>query len=369
MSRAPPFPPPGPDHLLLVLQQLGEAAGLYEQVIADRLGLNRTDVIVLSLLGLRGAQTAGQLAEATGLTTGAVTGVIDRLERAGYARRTPDPDDRRRVNVTLLRERLAPAVRLNEPLHRAIHGLDGNFTTAQRAAVADYVQRAAGLFRAEALRLRRETTAGAPAAGHGPADEASAPAAGVKRGHLEFTAGAARLTLDAATPAGVLFHARFEGRPPRVTARDGTVTIAYPRFGPFGWKKSGAAVSLSPDVPWDLEVRGGVARLDGDLTGLRLTRLEVRGGSHAVELWLPRPTGAVQVRFTGGASDIALRRPAGTEARLRITGGAAALQFDAQRLGAVGGTVVLESPGFAAAADRYDFELTGGAAGISVTAG
>jgi len=367
MSSTPPFPPPGPDHLLLVLQQLGEAAGLYEQVMADRLGLNRTDVIVLSLLGLRGPQTAGQLAEATGLTTGAVTGVIDRLERAGFARRAPDPGDRRRVIVTLLRERLAPAVRLNEPLHRAIHALDQDFTAAQRVAVAAYVQRAAGHFRAEALRLRAEVAADAPSSSGLQDGLASAPLAGLKRGRLEFSSGVARLSLDAAAPAGALFSARFEGRPPRVTARQGTVAIAYPRFGSFGWKRSGAAVSLSPVVPWDLELRGGVARLEADLGRLELARLEVRGGSHAVQVRLPHPHGTVPVRLTGGASDIAFLRPAGAEARLRVTGGVTSLRFDAQRLGAVGGTVLLETPGFARAEHRYDLEFTGGAAGLSVT--
>jgi hypothetical protein len=53
-----------------------------------------------SLLQLNGPATAGWLAEMTGLTTGAVTGMIDRLERAGYVRREPDPHDRRRVIVT-----------------------------------------------------------------------------------------------------------------------------------------------------------------------------------------------------------------------------------------------------------------------------
>lgn len=155
----PPFPPPGPDHLLLVLQQLGEAAGLYEQVMADRLGLTRTDVGVLGLVGLRGAQTAGQLAEATGLTTGAITGVIDRLERARFARRGPDPSDRRRVMVTLQLEHLEEILRLNTPLHLLVHDLDADYTAAQRAAIADYVARAAALFRVEALRLRAEVAA------------------------------------------------------------------------------------------------------------------------------------------------------------------------------------------------------------------
>lgn len=156
MSSDSLVPPPGPDHLLLVLQQLGEAAGLYQQVIADRLGLTRTDLEVLSLVGLRGARTAGQLAEATGLTTGAVTGVIDRLERAGYARRAPHPGDRRRVMVALVPERLLPVLRVHEPLHTAVHALDAGFGPAQRAVIADYVMRASAIFRAEALRLRAE---------------------------------------------------------------------------------------------------------------------------------------------------------------------------------------------------------------------
>lgn len=368
MSRPHLHPPPGPDHLLLVLQQLGEAAGLYEQVMADRLGLSRTDLAVLSLLGLRGPQSAGQLAEATGLTSGAVTGVIDRLERAGYARRAPDPGDRRRVIVSLLKERLTPVLRTHEPLHDAVHALDREFTAAQRVAIADYVHRAAGLFRAEALRLRGDEAGGAAVAAEGTPGEASAPRGAIARGRLEFTAGAARLALDAAAPAGKLFLARFDGRPPRVAVRDGTVTVAYPRFGPLGRGRSGATFSLSREVTWDVEVRGGVARLEADLSRLALSRLEVRGGSHAVRLRLPAPRGTVAVRLTGGASDVTVRRPAGSEARLRVTGGATSLSFDAQRLGAVGGTVLLETPGFAAATDRYDLELTGGAAGLSVTA-
>ncbi len=163
MSSAPASPPPGPDHLLLVLRELGEAAGLFEQVFASRVGLARTDLQVLSLLAAGGAQTAGQLAAATGLTTGAITGVIDRLARAGYARRAPDPGDRRRVMVELRYERLVPLQRLNEPLHQAIHALDAEFPPAQRQAISDYVRRASGHFRAEAEVLR----GGRPAAAQG----------------------------------------------------------------------------------------------------------------------------------------------------------------------------------------------------------
>src|ERR1700734_2618292 len=72
---------------------------MYSAVVAERLGINSTDLECLDHVVLRGPISAGALAEATGLTTGAITGVIDRLERAGFARREPDPEDRRKVLV------------------------------------------------------------------------------------------------------------------------------------------------------------------------------------------------------------------------------------------------------------------------------
>ena len=75
---------------------------LLHQTIADKLGLNITDHKCLDLIERMGSMTAGQLAEITGLTTGAITGVIDRLEKAGYARRERAPQDRRKVIVSLV---------------------------------------------------------------------------------------------------------------------------------------------------------------------------------------------------------------------------------------------------------------------------
>lgn len=72
---------------------------MFHQLIAEKLGLNATDHKCLDFLNKSGPVTAGQLAELTGLTTGAVTIVIDRLEQAGYVTRDKDPNDRRRVIV------------------------------------------------------------------------------------------------------------------------------------------------------------------------------------------------------------------------------------------------------------------------------
>ena len=66
---------------------------------SDALSLAPTDLVCMCLLQLNGPATPGWLAEMTGLTTGAITGMIDRLERAGYVHREPDPEDRRRVIV------------------------------------------------------------------------------------------------------------------------------------------------------------------------------------------------------------------------------------------------------------------------------
>jgi DNA-binding MarR family transcriptional regulator len=77
------------------------ATDRYDQAVADTVGVNRTDMRLLDLLDLDGRQTAGQLAAKSGLTSGAITIAIDRLENAGHARRVRDTEDRRRVYVEL----------------------------------------------------------------------------------------------------------------------------------------------------------------------------------------------------------------------------------------------------------------------------
>ena len=83
------------------LRGVHNAVDTLSQTVADQLGVNRTDLRCIQMLGQFGPMTAGQLAEASGLTTGAVTSVIDRLEKTGFAGRVRDDIDRRRVYVEL----------------------------------------------------------------------------------------------------------------------------------------------------------------------------------------------------------------------------------------------------------------------------
>src|SRR5437867_4181399 len=72
---------------------------LFSQAVAGEMGITSTELECLDIIGLKGPLAAGQFAAATGLTTGAITGIIDRLEKAGFARRRHDPVDRRKVII------------------------------------------------------------------------------------------------------------------------------------------------------------------------------------------------------------------------------------------------------------------------------
>jgi DNA-binding MarR family transcriptional regulator len=80
---------------------------LHNHVVAQRVGLGGSDSQFMSLLSLHGPLTPGRLAELSGLTTGTVTGVVDRLERAGFVRRERDTADRRKVLVVPVPSALA----------------------------------------------------------------------------------------------------------------------------------------------------------------------------------------------------------------------------------------------------------------------
>jgi DNA-binding MarR family transcriptional regulator len=86
------------------------------QLIAEKSGLSPTDLETLGFLEQEGPMTAGRLAQLSGLTTGAVTRLIDRLEAAKYVRRRDDPTDRRRVVVELNRARLKEFAPFYDPM-------------------------------------------------------------------------------------------------------------------------------------------------------------------------------------------------------------------------------------------------------------
>ena len=70
------------------------------------------------------------------------------------------------------------------------------------------------------------------------------------------------------------------------------------RFRPFDWRAQSADFALTTAVPWDISLRGGMWKLVADLSGLRVTALEVTGGASDIEVTLPAPVGVVPVRIS-----------------------------------------------------------------------
>jgi len=141
MSSAPPTRDALVQALEHALRQATAQGTLYGQVVAQRLGLTGTDLDCLDLIHLRGPVTAGELARATGLTTGAVTGLIDRLERAGFAERARDPADRRKVLVRALPEAAARVMPMFAPMQAAMRPVLARYTDAELALLLDYFTR------------------------------------------------------------------------------------------------------------------------------------------------------------------------------------------------------------------------------------
>lgn len=114
--------------------------------IAGRLGLNITDLtclgFVLEAQGAGTAATAGELAQRANLTTGAITGVITRLERAGYARRQSDPADRRRVRVVADETAAARLFEVYGPNYQRFAALFADYSPDEIAVLSDWFTRA-----------------------------------------------------------------------------------------------------------------------------------------------------------------------------------------------------------------------------------
>jgi DNA-binding MarR family transcriptional regulator len=116
-----------------------------DQAAADLMGINRTDARCIDVVLQRGRITAGDLAHAAGLSPGAATTAIDRLERAGYARRMRDPDDRRRVIVEPTKQMAQLAEDVYGPLRDAGMTLMQRFSERQLKTITDFLELAADL--------------------------------------------------------------------------------------------------------------------------------------------------------------------------------------------------------------------------------
>jgi len=345
------------------LRQFQGLGASFFRAAAGQSGMTVTDMQVIDLLENSGPMTAGQLADLTGLTTGAITGMLNRLEEAGRVRRERDPSDGRRVIVRLEssqddRREIGP---MFAALEQAWEELATRYNDEQIAFLLEFLQQSNALSREEIARLQ--------AASAGEGGIASAPLGDLVSGQLVVSS-APRLSLRANDSMTELYQASFEGPAPDVKAKEGVVTLRYPRrLWGLGGKQQAAEVSLSVAIPWRILIQGGTAQITAQLGGLNLAGLEIKGGMSVIYLGLPVPAGVVPIRISGGASDIAVRRPADVAALVHLKGWVSTFIFDDHTFSNVGNDVRLQSQDFDSTAPCYDIEVASSASMVTITAG
>jgi DNA-binding MarR family transcriptional regulator len=143
----------------VVFRRYLDAVGLHGLAAAGAAGLHASEWYALSLLDLEGSLTSGELSARTGLTTGATTRLIDRLERAGFVRRAADPTDRRKVVVEPVPDAPAGVEAIVGPARRRIADLLAGYTPEQQEVLFDYFTRAAPAYREASEEVRLATAA------------------------------------------------------------------------------------------------------------------------------------------------------------------------------------------------------------------
>ncbi len=352
------------EELTRELRQFNGLGASFFRVAAARIGMAVTDIQVMDILDLTGSSTAGQLAEFTGLTTGAITRILDRLEEAGLVHREHDPTDGRKVIVRLAKgkDEMHKVRSILDSVGKAWGEVASCYDDEQIAFLLEFLKHGNALSRQELVRLQEVPS--------GEGEVFSAPREGQESGRLVVSCGISRLSLRADDRMAELYQARFEGPLPKVKTKEGTVTIRYPRrlLG-LGEKQGAAEVALSAAIPWRIVIQGGAAEVVAELGSLDLVGLEVTGGFSMIRLDLPAPSGVVPIRIRGGASEIIIRRPADVAVRAHLKGWVSELVFDDQTFSGVGNNVRLQSPGFDPIAPCYDIEVTSYASMVTITSG
>lgn len=137
-------------------RELSARTLMFHAAIAERVGLSATEHKALDLLSRAGTLTAGQLAELTGLTTGAITGLIDRLEKVGFVKREKDPSDRRKVVIYPLMEKMEQEIApLFASMSQQMEKLLSRYSDQELALIHDFVTRSIAVLQAETTLLQK----------------------------------------------------------------------------------------------------------------------------------------------------------------------------------------------------------------------
>lgn len=229
----------------------------------------------------------------------------------------------------------------------------------QRSRLAEHlteVLAAAGLPEAGAAAFALIVDVAATAGMAGPAVFEEHPAM-----TLAIDTGSWRVTVRAGTADMVEAAASVGGGgAASVELRDGRAVVRSRRGGNRG------AVLLNPRHTWHVKLHGGTWNNELDLTGLRVSGVELDSGAGNVSMTLPAPEGVVPIKVNSGLVGVALHRPPGTAAEAIVKSGSVKLRFDGQPMKATAMDMHWESPGGSGARDRYEVTVHSGCVRVSL---
>lgn len=140
-------------------RDLSFAVIAFHEALARRSGMSAVERKVFSLLAMEGSATPSHIAKESGLTTGAITGIVDRLERAGLAKREPNPNDRRSLIVKPLQVQKVHDAHLPafQSLTKAMNDMRAHFSPDDLKKIHAYLSETIAVLRAETAKLEGET--------------------------------------------------------------------------------------------------------------------------------------------------------------------------------------------------------------------
>jgi cell wall-active antibiotic response 4TMS protein YvqF len=202
---------------------------------------------------------------------------------------------------------------------------------------------------------------------------ASAPVGNLQQAALDLSVGGATVTVNTDVVSGQLYSARFHASSSdrtvaTVDRSTGVVRVELQNrtflFGPSGGRT--IDLSLSDQVPWSITINGGATQQTLDLSNLKLARLSINGGAQQITLILPVASGTVPIELNGGAANLTIHRPAGTEASLTMSGGVNDFTADGNHQSSLAGDMDWQSSGYAVATNQYNIRVSGGANHVTI---
>ncbi len=196
--------------------------------------------------------------------------------------------------------------------------------------------------------------------------DVSVARAGAQRLSLQLTGGAGTFHVSGGASTLVEAHSDAGDLSARSSTSGDRADVRITQCGPIAnFASRSVDVRITNDIPTSLDLTGGAGSFDLDLRDVTLADVRLTNGASSTRLALPRPSGDVGVRVAGGASSITIELPPGSEARVETSGGLTALNSPATSAGGFGRNVY-ETPGYAAARDRYSITVTGGVSSVTV---